>query len=116
MFDNRPMKNNDEFPPELKSLFSEYRSALPDFDGSPEFMPKLWDKIESRQRFTLSFGRLARGFVTAAAALCMMFSVAVWSPVTVSTSQSADGSGTYVEVLADASGSDDSVNDAASII
>ena len=84
-------------PAELDSLFASYRTAMQVPDASPEFMPVLWSKIEQRQRVTYGFRRMASGFVTAAAAICLMISFALYIP-----SQMQNGTAsTYVEVLAD---------------
>jgi hypothetical protein len=82
-------------PNELQGLFASYREALPDQDGSPNFMPELWASIESRQVFALSFRRMARNIVAAAAALCLIMTL-ISVPahhLTMTT--------TYVDVLAD---------------
>jgi hypothetical protein len=55
----------------LNILFSEYRRVTEAPDASAEFMPRLWERIEARRRFGFTVGRLARGFVTAAAVLSM---------------------------------------------
>jgi len=59
----------------LDALFRAYRGACPVPDVSPNFMPNLWAKIESRQKFTFSFRRMAAGFVTAALALSLALGV-----------------------------------------
>ena len=68
MMDNSGMENNrDE---KLDALFAEYRSAVPDVDGSVNFMPNLWQKIEARRNESVSiFRRLAQVCVLATAAL-----------------------------------------------
>ncbi len=43
-------------------------------------MPALWRAIDSRRSFSLAFGRWARGFVTAAAALAMVMAILVAMP------------------------------------
>jgi len=52
----------------LDALFLAFREC-PTPDPSANFMPTLWARIESRQRFTFSFRRMAGAFVTAALAL-----------------------------------------------
>ena len=83
-------------PAELESMFASYRTAVQVPDASPDFMPGLWSKIEQRQRITYGFRRMASGFVTAAAAICLMISFALYIPSQVQTSAA-----TYIEVLAD---------------
>ena len=62
----------------LDALFIAYRSACEPREVSANFMPELWGKIERVQSTTFSFRRIARGFVTAAAALSLaMGTVAV---------------------------------------
>ena len=85
-------------PAELETLFASYKSAVQVPDASPDFMPVLWSRIEQRQRVTYGFRRMASGFVTAAAAICLMISFALYNPPQVSSGSSAS---TYVEVLAD---------------
>ena len=84
-------------PAELELLFASYKTAVHVPDASPEFMPVLWSRIEQRQRVTYGFRRMASGFVTAAAAICLMISFALYNPQPMQTASAA----TYVEVLAD---------------
>ena len=84
-------------PAELESLFASYRTAVSVPDPSADFMPVLWSRIEQRQRVTYGFRRMASGFVTAAAAICLMISFALYNPPPIQTASAA----TYVEVLAD---------------
>lgn len=88
---------HDKWPAELESIFASYRTAIEEPEPSADFMPELWSRIEQRRRVTYSFGRLASGFVTAAAAICLIMSVALWTPSQVPV----NGGATYVEVLAD---------------
>jgi hypothetical protein len=84
-------------PGELQALFTSYREAMPDPEPSTNFMPHLWSKIESRHKAVMGFGRLARWFVTAAGAICLLMSVLLFSPLTNQSSQVY--SATYLEVL-----------------
>jgi hypothetical protein len=79
----------------LDTLFRAYRDACGDPEPSANFMPQLWQRIESRQTFSFFFGRVARGFVTAAVAatLAMAFYLAV-------PRSAGSYSSTYIEVLA----------------
>jgi hypothetical protein len=83
---------------ELDDLFASYRNAIEVPEASPDFMPGLWARIEQRRTVSYSFRRMASGFVTAAAALCLAMTLAMWFPSQVSVS-------TYVDVLADDAGS-----------
>lgn len=82
----------------LDALFRAYRDAFPDPEPSPGFMPGLWEKIEARRRYSWSLRRWAGGFVTAAAAVCMLMAVFLVWPV--SSNQSVYTS-TYIEALGD---------------
>lgn len=73
------LRDNDapvERPEEaLARLFADYRAALPDPDPSPEFMPRLWRRIEARQSLAHDLKRLAQGFLTAAAAVSLLMGI-----------------------------------------
>ena len=88
---------HDKWPAELEGVFAAYRNAVIEPEPSANFMPGLWSKIDQRRRDTYSFRRIASGFVTAAAAICLMLTVALWTPSQVPVT----GGATYVEVLAD---------------
>jgi hypothetical protein len=69
------MKNMDD---KLDALFAEYRAAVPDLDGSADFMPKLWQKIEARGADPLAVLRkFAKVCVTAAVALVVIFVISL---------------------------------------
>ena len=62
----------------LDALWSEYRSALPDPEASPNFMPNLWQKIEARRLETTSvFRRMAQACVMATVALTLVIVVLI---------------------------------------
>jgi hypothetical protein len=63
---------------------------------SVNFMPELWQKIEKVQSATFSFRRIARSFVTAAAALAMLLAIIGFLPRRNSPLYNV----TYVEALA----------------
>jgi hypothetical protein len=90
----------------LDALFVAYKMACEPREVSPNFMPELWKKIDRAQSATFSFRKIARGFVTAAAALSMLLASVAYLPELrpVSPVYSA----TYVEVLA--AHSDDAVD------
>src|SRR4030088_2238639 len=69
-----------ELPLEVQALLAKYREVLPDSEPCANFMPILWQKIESRRRATLSMGRMAKGFVTAAAAICLLMTALFVTP------------------------------------
>lgn len=80
----------------LDALLAAYRAACPGPEPGPEFMPRLWEKIEARRSVAFSIRHWTRAFVTAAAAICLLLGL-----LTVSSPgpPSADAS-TYVEKLA----------------
>lgn len=59
----------------LDRVFRDYREACPDPDGSAEFMPGLWRKIEAKRSFAQRLRHLTRVFVTASAAACLAMSM-----------------------------------------
>lgn len=89
------MRGNDE--ERLEALFRAYHAACPIPEASANFMPELWRKIESRQKVTFSFRRMASAFVTAAVALSIALGVYANMPHGNPYSPQ-----TYVEALAEA--------------
>lgn len=100
---NRTSVENPELERRLDALLVSYRSAYPDPEPGPDFMPALWRGIEARRTFALSFGRWARGFVTAAAAVAMLVAILVAVP---SRQVSPVYLATYIDVLDDDSQAD----------
>ena len=85
----------------LDALFQAFREC-PAPEPGVNFMPELWAKIESRQRVTFSFRRMASAFVTAALALSIALGVYMSLP----RSNRSYFSQTYVEALAEANSLD----------
>ena len=57
----------------LDALFAEYRTVFPEAEGSTNFMPNLWQKIEARRVANTSiFRRLAQACVMATVALTLL--------------------------------------------
>lgn len=56
----------------LSDLLARYREACPQVEPSAAFMPNLWRKIEQRQSFAVTFQRLARTGMLAAAVLSFL--------------------------------------------
>jgi len=83
---------------QLDALFRAYHDACEVPEASANFMPNLWARIESRQRFTFSFRRVANALTTAAVAL----SLALGVYMSIQRSSSVEYNQTYVEALADA--------------
>ena len=90
------MRGSDD--QELDALFRAYHDACVVPDASANFMPNLWARIESRQRSTFSFRRMANALTTAAFAA----SLALGLYMSIPRSGSLDVNQTYVEALADA--------------
>ena len=79
----------------LDALFAEYARACSDVDAGPDFMPKLWQRIESRRLETFSlFRRLAQVCVMATLALALIMGVII------PQFQSDLDGGHYADVLA----------------
>jgi len=96
------MNRMDDMSNKLDALWAEYRSACPDVEGSTNFMPNLWQKIEARRIETTSvFRRWAQACVMATVALTLLIVVLIpkvqSDPVYTST---------YVDVLDAAHSSD----------
>jgi hypothetical protein len=88
----------DQFNDELNGLFASYKAAVPDEEASANFMPELWRRIEGRRNILLRMKKLTQLFLAAAAALSIVFVTLLSVPAFTR----ADGSGSYIEVLADA--------------
>jgi hypothetical protein len=86
---------HEQLPGEIQSMLYEYRRAMDGYEPKASFMPELWARIDARRNPVRDFGRLARGFVTAAAALTLALSVALWMPSGVSQLPSS----TYIDIL-----------------
>jgi hypothetical protein len=87
----------DQFNDDINSLLSEYRDAFPDAEPSPQFMPRLWGRIEARRGFTLRIKRITQMFLAGAAALCLVMTGALVLP---SSKQPVHSN--YVDILAEA--------------
>jgi len=91
------MQRSDD---ELGTLFEAYRSACPDPEPSPLFMPGLWSRIESRRRSTQLFGVFAKRLLAGAAALTFAMALLIYGPFERNRLSSHDTK-TYVEALVD---------------
>jgi hypothetical protein len=80
----------------LDALFRAYSEACVAPEAGANFMPQLWQRIEARQTFSFSFGRVARGFVTAALAAALAMALYLSLP---HRAPALSGT-TYVDVLA----------------
>ena len=87
---------NEDLNQRLDALLAGYRAACPDPEAGPDFMPRLWEKIEARRSAAFTFRRWAQAFVTAAAAICVLLGL-----LTVSRAHSSPlDEQTYLETLA----------------
>ena len=98
MFGKTFQKGPDRLGPELESVFASYSKAVQVPEACPEFMPALWARIEQRHNAAHGFRRVASRFVTAAAAICLMLSVGLWTPPASTQTHTA---ASYVDYLAD---------------
>ena len=87
--------SNDE---QFDALLRAYREACPTPEAGPNFMPQLWQKIESRQTLGFTLHRFASAFVTAAVAASLALGVYMAIPRTQTPNASYYSS--YVEALA----------------
>jgi len=90
------MHGNDE--ERLDALFRAYREACTAPEPGANFMPNIWERIESRQSVTFSLRRMASAFVTAAVALSIAMGVYLSLP----HSNPNYYSQSYIEALAEA--------------
>ncbi len=81
MANDLPTDNNSELERELDRLFAAYREAIPDPVSGPDFMPMLWKRIQARTSLAANLRRWAEGFVTAAAAVCLLLAFLAASSV-----------------------------------
>jgi hypothetical protein len=56
----------------LDELFQRYRAACPEVEPSANFMPAIWEKIDSRRTLGFAFQHVARAAMTASTALCVL--------------------------------------------
>ena len=82
----------------LDVLLARYRAACPDPDPSPEFMPKLWARIDGPRSFRFVFQRLGRFLLTGSAATCLLF-VALNMMPHAAISAARSGYATYTDAL-----------------
>ena len=84
----------DEFRGELQQLFETYRRAHPDPEPSANFMPRLWERIDSRRSAALMFRRLTHALVSLSAAAALFLGVFL-----IPNAELASGS--YADIVAD---------------
>ena len=66
---------------QLDGLWRRYRAACPETEGGPDFMPKLWRKIEARRGFAVKLRAYAHRLVSVAAMACLAAFVFELSPL-----------------------------------
>jgi hypothetical protein len=86
----------------LDGLFAAYRDACPDPEPSPDFMPRLWARIEGRQQTMEVFAwrRWAQAFLSLAAVTCLLIVMLQVLP----PSTSAYFHSTYIDQLSEEDG------------
>jgi hypothetical protein len=86
----------------LDGLFAAYRDACPDPEPSPDFMPRLWERIEGRRQTLEIFAwrRWAEAFLSLAAVACLLIVVLQVLP----PSTSAYLRSTYIDQLSEDDG------------
>ncbi len=94
-----PMRGSED--EKLDALFRAY-GGCPVPEPSVNFMPNLWARIESRQKVSFSFGRMANALVTAALALSIALGVYMSMPHSTGSYYTQ----TYVDALAEANSLD----------
>jgi len=92
----------DNLETRLDGLFAAYREACPDPESSPDFMPRLWARIEGRRQSQEVFAwrRWAQAFLSLAAVTCLLIVVLQVLP----SSTSAYFRSTYIDQLSEDDG------------
>ncbi len=103
---NSPLNHEKEFD----QLLASYREACEAPEASADFMPRLWERIESRQSWWSGQAwKWANSLVAAAAMASLFFVMLQMLPRTSGVFTSA----TYLETLADAHDDADAMGDMA---
>jgi hypothetical protein len=86
----------------LDAWFAAYREACPDPEPSPDFMPRLWARIEGRRQTpdVFAWRRWAQAFLSLAAVACLLIVVLQIVP----QSTSAYFRSTYIDQLSEDDG------------
>lgn len=85
-------------PDHLSELFQRYRRSCPEPEGSADFMPRLWQRIDSRRGVTGRLRSYSRLIAAAAATLCLSLVLFDMSPLAQHPSLFNE---TYVDALDD---------------
>jgi hypothetical protein len=87
----------DRMDDKLDALWVEYRAACPDPDPAPDFMPRLWQKIDKRRSDSARvFRRLAQVCVMATVGLTLLIGAVLIPRI----QTDAFFAGTYADELA----------------
>lgn len=81
----------------LDRLFQEYREACPELEGGANFLPRMWERIESRRSPLLEWVTMSRRALVGALALCMVLGFVLGTAFSSSTFYQM----TYLEALED---------------
>jgi hypothetical protein len=86
----------------LDGLFASYRDACPEPEPSPDFMPRLWARIEGRRQTqdVFAWRRWAQAFLSLAAVTCLLIVMLQVMP----SSSSAYFHTTYIDQLSEEDG------------
>jgi hypothetical protein len=84
---------------QLDELFASYRAACPEPEGAPDFLPRLWARIDERQKGQALFAwrRCAQAFLGTAAVVCLFLIVLQVVP----RQSGIDGQTTYIDQLSE---------------
>lgn len=85
----------NDFPGELQQMFKSYGEFHSEVDTSPEFMPRLWAKIDARRAPMFAMQRMARLLVGSALAAALIMG-AILTPLL----ESKRPAGHYADVVA----------------
>jgi hypothetical protein len=89
----------DRFDGRLEQLFDDYKASVIVPEPGANFMPKLWEQIDSRRAFAFRLKKLTQVFVAASAVACLLMT---GINVVTNSPNPHQQHATYVDVLAEA--------------
>ena len=89
----------DNLERQFSDTMAAYKAACGSPEGSANFMPNLWQRIESRRRSGFPLRLWAWRIVTAAGIICVVLMLALVTPLP--QNNSTISLGAYLEALAD---------------
>lgn len=90
------MSPNPDRDGRLNELFAAYRQEMPDFEGSADFVPSLWGRIERKRNQNSVWFAWTRAIVASACVAGLLLAgVGLWRPLERSPYYDAS----YVEAL-----------------